>query len=479
MSIQQLLEFSGAITLISPAALLLILGLVPLLGIRLNEGITSFVTQVSVIIGLFGAIAVLAIMLWTDSRHVPIELGDWVAIEQQHFHFHLKFVFDRLSVPFAIMTLVLCGTVGAFTRVYLHRDPGYQRFFLFYAVFFLGMVVSSLAGTIETLFLGWELVGLSSALLIAFFQDRQSPVRNGLRVWCVYRIADAAFMVAALLMHHLTGAGDFDGLMGSGPWPEGVANIAAGPALGVGLLLLVAAAGKSGMVPFSGWLPRAMEGPTPSSAVFYGALSIHLGTYLLLRVSPLLDVSRVLQIAVIAIGAVTAVYGALTSRVQTDVKTMLGFASLTQVGIITVEIGLGFRYLALIHIIGHALLRTLQLLRAPSLLKDYFNLEDAIGGGLPGAPNSTRQIASDDRWQWLYRACNERGYLDSIIYRLIALPIIKAFQWFGRLEDGWTTFLSGGKPAGRKATGSRSSQNDGAPSDTRADKASQLVEDLR
>lgn len=479
MSIQHILEFSGAIALISPAVLLVILGLAPLIGIRLNERITSFVTQVSVTAGLLGSLAVLGIMLWTDSRHVPIELGDWVAIEQQHFHFHLKFVFDRLSVPFTIMTFVLCGTVGAFTRVYLHRDPGYQRFFLFYAVFFLGMVVSTLAGTIETLFLGWELVGLSSALLIAFFQDRQSPVRNGLRVWCVYRIADAAFLVAALLLHHLTGAGDFAGLMGSGAWPDGIANIASGPALGVGLLLLVAAAGKSGMVPFSGWLPRAMEGPTPSSAVFYGALSIHLGTYLLLRVSPLLDVSMPLQITVITIGVVTAIYGGLTSRVQTDVKTMLGFASLTQVGIITVEIGLGFRYLALIHIIGHALLRTLQLLRAPSLLKDYFNLEDAIGGGLPGVANANSQPDTAGRWNWLYRACSERGYLDSMIYRLIAFPIIKVFLWFGRLEEAWTLFLSGNNPPGRKHMAANRIRANREDNDDPERKASQMVEDLR
>ena len=153
------------------------------------------------------------------------------------------------------------------------------------------MVVASLAGTIETLFLGWELVGLSSALLVAFFHERAAPVINGQRVWSVYRISDAAFLLAAVALHHVSGEGDFAALTGAGPWPEGVATLSPGQALGVGLLLLVAAAGKSGLVPFSGWLPRAMEGPTPSSAVFYGALSVHLGAFLLLRVSPILDLS--------------------------------------------------------------------------------------------------------------------------------------------------------------------------------------------
>ena len=95
----------------------------------------------------------------------------------------MKFVFDRLSVPFVILTFVLCGTIGAFASRYLHREPGYNRFFVLYALFLAGMVVTALAGTIETLFAGWELVGLSSALLVAFFQERPAPVRNGLRVW--------------------------------------------------------------------------------------------------------------------------------------------------------------------------------------------------------------------------------------------------------------------------------------------------------
>src|SRR5690606_18434876 len=133
------------------------------------------------------------------------------------------------------------------------------------------------------------------------------------------------------------------GLIGTESWPLGKAVLTSSQALPVGLLLLVAAAGKSALVPFSGWLPRAMEGPTPSSAIFYGALSVHLGAFLLLRVSPLLDASVPLSVAVFALGLITALYANLTARVQTDVKSALAFASLTQVGIIVAEIGLGLR----------------------------------------------------------------------------------------------------------------------------------------
>ena len=307
------------------------------------------------------------------------------------------------------------------------------------------MIVSSLAGTIETLFFGWELVGLSSALLVAFFHERLNPVRNGLRIWTIYRIADAAFLIAALMLHHLTGAGDFDGLMGTGSWPDGHATISEQHALFVGLLLLVAAAGKSALVPFSGWLPRAMEGPTPSSAVFYGSLSVHLGAYLLLRVSPILELSLTLRLAVIFLGLISALFGTLIGRVQTDIKSALAFASLTQVGIIVVEIGCGLRYIALIHIIGHACLRTLQLLRAPSLLHDYHKLENAIGSHLSQKTSLWVRFMPKRYRIMLYRFELERGYLDLLCNLLIVRPFLALFRLCDSLERRWTNFLSGGE----------------------------------
>src|SRR5262249_10947520 len=202
-------------------------------------------------------------------------------------------------------------------------------------------------------------------------------------VWVVYRVSDAALLLAAVVLHHLSSQGDFDRLLGAGPWPEGRAALTEGQALGVGLLLVVAAAGKSALVPFSGWLPRAMEGPTPSSAVFYGALSVHLGAYLLLRAGPILDASPWLSAVVVALGLATALYAYLAGSVQTDIKSALAFASLVQVGLVVAETGLGFRYVALVHLLGNACLRTLQFIRAPTLLHDYHLLENALGEPLP------------------------------------------------------------------------------------------------
>jgi NAD(P)H-quinone oxidoreductase subunit 5 len=308
------------------------------------------------------------------------------------------------------------------------------------------------AGTIETLFFGWELVGLSSALLVGFFHERASPVINGLRIWSIYRVADAAFLIAAVMLHHLTGTGDFGRLMGEGSWPAGEAAFSTHEALFIGLLLLVAAAGKSALIPFSGWLPRAMEGPTPSSAVFYGALSVHLGTFLLLRVSPLLDLSIALSFAVVALGLASAALGAISARVQTDVKSALAYASLTQVGIITAEIGIGLRYIPLVHIIGHACLRTLQLIRAPSLLQDYHRLENAIGSRLSSQPSRVSRWLPEELQLRIYRLAIERGYLDSIINEYILQPFTSVFRCLDALERKWIESTDAAPPESKTLT---------------------------
>jgi NADH:ubiquinone oxidoreductase subunit 5 (subunit L)/multisubunit Na+/H+ antiporter MnhA subunit len=421
---------------------LLISGLAALFSIRLSETFVTTITSVCVAASLVCATLMLAVMLVSGSRFVSIDIGNWVSIQKPSFHFHVRVIFDRLSIPFLILSLVLCGVVGSFAKRYLHLERGFFRFFLLYNLFLNGIVISTVAGTIETLFLGWEMVGLSSALLVAYFHERENPVRNGQWIWAVYRLADAAFLMAAISMHHLTGAGDFASFVGSDPWPMGTADLSSKNALLVGLLLLLAAAGKSALVPFSGWLGRAMEGPTPSTAVFYGALSVHLGAYLLLRVNPVLEASYALRMLVLFFGIVSALTGTCISRVQSDVKSALAYSSLTQVGIIIIEIGLGFYYLALIHIIGHACLRTLQLLRAPTLITDYLAIANAIGHRDEEIQSAHRSktISRFRRWQYLFGI--ERGFMDSVLIRFAIQPFLAFFQWSNRQEQRWTKWLS-------------------------------------
>jgi NAD(P)H-quinone oxidoreductase subunit 5 len=451
------IQLLGLTVVAAPAAVVLILGLPSLVGRPLSERSISRTVQTAILVALVAALTVLATMLADGDRHVAIELGNWVKIEHPHYHFSIKLLFDRLSVPFVILTFVLCGIIGAFANRYMHRERGFNRFFVFYAFFVLGMVFTSLAGTIETLFAGWELVGLSSALLVGFYIERPAPVRNGLYVWTVYRVSDAALLLAALVLHHVRGEGDFEKLLGAGPWPAGEAAVTQWQALSVGALLLVAAAGKSALVPFSGWLPRAMEGPTPSSAVFYGALSVHLGAFLLLRASPLLALSPALCAAVVTIGLATALFAASAGRVQTDIKCALSFASLTQVGIIVAEIGLfaplsaWLLYVPLVHILGHGCLRTLQFVRAPTLLLDYRSLENAIGTTLPHAASIWDRWIPARRRRWFYRLALERGYVDAWLADYVVTPVLRVFRVCDALERRWAEFLSGSSKQGQDA----------------------------
>lgn len=450
-----LLQILGIGVVALPLAAMVLIGLFALFERRTSERLLSRLTQVAICGGLVAALAILATMLLTGVRSVPVELGYWTLLPDYHFEFRL--LFDRLSVPFAIITFILCGTIGAFANRYMHRERGYQRFFSLLLIFVVGMLLTTLAGTIEVLFAGWELVGLSSALLVAFFHDRQRPVRNGLHIWTIYRFSDAALLSAVVLLHHLRGSGEFNAMLGAGPWPEGTSTLTSTQALIVGSLLLVAAAGKSGLIPFSGWLPRAMEGPTPSSAVFYGALSVHLGAFLLLRLCPILELSTWLCAAVVVIGLATAAYATVTSHVQTDIKSALAFASLAQVGLIVAEIGLGFRYLPLVHILGHACFRMLQFLRAPNLLHEYRVMENAIGDHLRNSDMFWEQRLSAPMRHRLYRFALSRGYFDAWLRDYLVYPFVGVFRRFDRLERRWTELLAGRaaeSPAARHAQSS-------------------------
>jgi NAD(P)H-quinone oxidoreductase subunit 5 len=186
-----------------------------------------------------------------------------------------------------------------------------------------------------------------------------------------------------------------------------------------------------------------MEGPTPSSAVFYGALSVHLGAFLLLRAGALLAASFWLSAAVVALGLTTALFAYLVGGVQTDIKSALSFAALSQVGLIIAEIGLGWHYLALTHLMGHACLRTLQFIRAPTLLHDYHLLEKALGSHLPPRTGPWDRLERQRFRAWLYRFALERGYLDTLLSDVVVAPFLRLLRRCDGLERHWTDFLAG------------------------------------
>lgn len=213
-----------------------------------------------------------------------IVLGNFFVAE--HYAFEWKVILDGLSLTFVTLTSILVGLIGAFSRRYLHRESGYLRFFFLLTLFGAGTTVVALAGSLDLIFFGWEIVGFTSTLLIAFFYKRTKPIEHGLRAFITYRLCDLGLLAAAIWMHHTIGGSEMFPVGDDGGWfafklPGDATNTTV-----IGFMLLWPAMGKSAQVPLGGWLPRAREGPTPSSAIFYGAISIHLGPYLLLRAAP-------------------------------------------------------------------------------------------------------------------------------------------------------------------------------------------------
>lgn len=439
------MELIGTLLVAGPGLVFLMLAAAWLLGWNGHEKVLARVTLTTSSLLTLG-VAALAWSMWRSG--VPVVMashGDW--FEVGGYGFPLALVFDRLSVPMAALTIVLTGIVGSFSVRYLHRDPGYFRFFLLLHLFGFGSLLVFTAASLELLAAGWELVGITSVLLIGFFQYRKEPVRNALRVFGTYRVADVFMLLAVFLAHHWFGTAMWRELF-SGEWPGHGHQMHGTGGIVVCLLLILAACGKSSQGPFSGWLPRAMEGPTPSSAVFYGAISVHAGAYLLMRIQPLIAESWIATGFLLFVGLTTAFLATLIHRTCADAKTSLAYASMTQLGIIFSEVALGWTTLALMHTIGHAAVRTAQFLRAPSMLHDYHRLHAAASGNLAETGAHYHFFVPKKAQLWLYALGLERGCYDALLERFVLKPA----RWLSALL-GWLEPADWGGKSGLKTLG--------------------------
>lgn len=397
-----------------------------------RERVVALLTAVVATVVVVGA----SVLGWSlaASGRASIETGTVEWLRVGGYHIDLALVVDRLSWPLVMVTSVLVGVVSAFSLRYVHRERGFFRFFLLLHLFSCGALLVLTAGSFDLLLCGWELVGLTSVLLIAFFDERSQPVRSAIRVFGYYRFADLGLLVGLYVLHSSTHTTEMSALF-IGEWPHQQLAIDAKTATALGLLLLMAAAGKSAQAPFSGWLARAMEGPTPSSAIFYGAISVHLGAYLLLRAEPLLAAAPLAAAAVVVVGALTAVLATLVHRVSSDAKTALAYAAMAQLGVIFVEIGLGWSRVATAHIVGHAVVRTLQFLRAPSMLHDYHRMHAAAGGQLQQTGLHLERVLPQSVSTWLYRLALEHVTDDALVDRLVIAPVETLARWCESLEQ--------------------------------------------
>jgi NADH:ubiquinone oxidoreductase subunit 5 (subunit L)/multisubunit Na+/H+ antiporter MnhA subunit len=375
---------------------------------------------------------------------VEVDVGQWFA--SGDYTFRVSLLIDPLSATMMVLTSAITLLIGRFSVNYLHREPGFARFFLLLSLFSVGMQVLVVSGSIDLLFVGWELVGLTSALLIGFFHERATPVRSALRAFTIYRLCDMGLLVGVVLLHHFAGTAEWTGALGARAWPGEAAALGVVPATVLALCLMLGAMGKSAQLPFSSWLPRAMEGPTPSSALFYGALSVHAGVYLLLRVAPLLERAPVARGALVVVGLLTAVHATLVWRVQTDVKSSLAYGVLTQVGLLFAEVGLGLYKLALVHLVAHACLRCLQLLRAPSALREAQARRAALRAAQPPAVAVAHRVLSQGLSRRFYRLALERFSLEVLHERWVMGPLLRLGQGIDKAERRWVGALSGWRP---------------------------------
>lgn len=360
---QSLIDVTGKLIIGAPLFALLFIILDRIIRHEVRELFIKRCLQLSQTVSIVAGLFCSAWVLWYGNS-ITVLTVKILSLSTQDLTFSLRI--DQTSTFFVLMSCILGGVVGLFASRYLHRDSGYFRFFILYHIFLVGIHSIFQGAGLPAIYIGWELIGVTSALLISFFAFRKQTVTNSLRAFWAYRITDSGILIATLIAMH-----------------EGIDQFSAEtvrqPHLIIVLGCLLSAIGKSAQFPFGHWLPKAMEGPTPSSAIFYGGLSVHAGMYLMLRVSVEYGLPLPAALIMVLIGMITVWYGSVVGRIQSDAKSVLAYASMGQVGLMFIEIGLGLHSLAIFHFLSHAMLRTYQLLNAASLMHDQYAFEHVLG----------------------------------------------------------------------------------------------------
>ncbi len=330
------------------------------------------ISKLSLILTGFIALHILIlILLYIFDSFKSYSIYLFSLYRDMNYSFQVALIWDTTTIVFLFVGSIITLLIMYFSSYYMHRENGYKRFFNTLLFFYFSYNLIVLSGNFVTLFIGWELLGLSSFLLIAFYRDRYLPVRNAVKVFSVYRIGDMGLIMAIWDLYQLT----HDNILFFNINKEDyfLNYFTAYPYVGIGISigLIVASIGKSAQFPVSYWLPRAMEGPTASSAIFYGSLSVHIGVLLLLRTFFLWKSLWYIRLFVGILGCITYFTANKSAKLQSSIKSQIAYSSISQIGLMYVELSLGLRWLVLVHFISNAFLRTYQLLVSPSVVAYY------------------------------------------------------------------------------------------------------------
>jgi NADH-quinone oxidoreductase subunit L len=273
-------------------------------------------------------------------------------------------LFDPLSAIFALLITGVGSLIHIYSIGYMAHDPGRRRFFAHLNLFVAAMLLLVLGNSFVALYVGWEGVGLASYLLIGFWYTRPVAATAANKAFIMNRVGDVGLALAIFVMFAQLGTTSFEGVFGA------VGTLAGGTATAIGLLLLLGACSKSGQFPLQAWLPDAMEGPTPVSALIHAATMVTAGVYLIARSAPIYDASPTARTVVLAVGALTLLIGAIAGCAFDDIKKVLAYSTVSQIGYMFLAVGLGpIGYVAgLAHLLAHGFFKAGLFLGAGSVM---------------------------------------------------------------------------------------------------------------
>ncbi|MBV8541975.1 MAG: NADH-quinone oxidoreductase subunit L [Pseudonocardiales bacterium] len=314
-----------------------------------------------------------------SQRTRELGVGTWFAINSLQVDYGLRL--DPLSLTFVLLITGVGGLIHLYAIGYMAHDPGRRRFFGYFNLFVAAMLVLVLSNNFVTLYLGWEGVGLASYLLIGWYQDRPSAATAAKKAFLMNRVGDVGLALAIFLIWRSLGTVRFSEVFAR-------AGQIGGPTLlAITLLLLLGACGKSGQFPLQAWLPDAMEGPTPVSALIHAATMVTAGVYLIARCHPLYDLSVTGRLAVAAVGVVTLLIGSVIGCAYDDIKKVLAYSTVSQIGYMILAVGLGPAGYALgiVHLLTHGFFKAVLFLGAGSVMHGMHDEIDMRRmGGLAG-----------------------------------------------------------------------------------------------
>jgi NADH-quinone oxidoreductase subunit L len=301
------------------------------------------------------------VMMYYVLRGESYDATVYAWLTTPEFRFQIGFLIDRLTALMMVVVTFVSLMVHIYTIGYMAEDPGYKRFFSYISLFTFSMMMLVMANNYLQLFFGWEAVGLVSYLLIGFWYTRESAIYANLKAFLVNRVGDFGFILGIALILANFGTLDYAPVFAAAPRAEAPMTL-------ICLLLFVGAMGKSAQFPLHVWLPDSMEGPTPISALIHAATMVTAGIFMVARMSPLYELSETARSVVLVIGAITALFMALIALTQYDIKRVVAYSTLSQLGYMTAALGASAYSAAMFHLMTHAFFKALLFLGAGSVI---------------------------------------------------------------------------------------------------------------